>query len=194
MRQHTIPISLFCLTSRLLPSYRPSRTRGSRIKYFDTDDLRESIVHFGGGSKQLFFVGLVCKSWLELLYGQESERTLRREESKEPSTTTVKSQIVMPVPCANAALDGGWSGGNGACKKSSVLEDVQALQLCGSRGIEWGPEVFAAAAAAAGYHEVLEWLILAGCGKGEMGPKALQVAVPSGRAELEHAVRGMTLR
>ena len=33
---------------------------------FGTGGLRENIVRFGEGFKQFFFVGLVCKSLLEL--------------------------------------------------------------------------------------------------------------------------------
>lgn len=49
---------------------------------------------------------------------------------------------------------------------------------------QWGPGVFAAAAASGRGVHVLEWLTVAVCLKDNMGLKALQVAVDSGRAEV----------
>ena len=77
---------------------------------FGVDGLHKHIIEWAGGWRQFIFIGVVCRSWLEL-YGTESERKLCREEGKEPTTTTVKSEILTPVSCSRTALDGGyWLG------------------------------------------------------------------------------------
>ena len=77
---------------------------------FGVDGLHKHIIEWAGGWRQFIFIGVVCRSWLEL-YGTESERKLCREEGKEPKTTTVKSEILTPVSCSRTALDGGyWLG------------------------------------------------------------------------------------
>ena len=74
---------------------------------FGVDGLHKHIIEWAGGWRQFIFIGVVCRSWLEL-YGTESERTLYREEGKEPKTTTVESEILTPVSCSRTALDGGY--------------------------------------------------------------------------------------
>jgi len=77
---------------------------------FGVDGLHKHIIEWAGGWRQFIFIGVVCRSWLEL-YGTESERKLRREEGKEPKTTTVESEILTSVSCSRTALDGGyWLG------------------------------------------------------------------------------------
>ena len=74
---------------------------------FGVDGLHKHIIEWAGGWRQLIFIGVVCRSWLEL-YGTESERKLRRTEGKEPKTTTVESEILTPVSRSRTALDGGY--------------------------------------------------------------------------------------
>ena len=74
---------------------------------FGVDGLHKHIIEWAGGWRQFIFIGVVCRSWLEL-YGTESERKLRREEGKEPKTTTVESEILTSVSRSRTALDGGY--------------------------------------------------------------------------------------
>lgn len=97
---------------------------------------------------------------------------------------TSGSQIVMTVPRARVALHEGWGGSIEACQLFAAVGELSLLKLCRSRGVEWGRGVLAAAAASGGRDDVLEWLIVAGCPKDNMGLKALRVAVDSGRAEV----------
>ena len=87
------------------------RRRGSRTLRkkgaFGVDGLHKHIIEWAGGWRQFIFIGVVCRSWLEL-YGTESVRKLRREEGKEPKTTTVESEILTSVSCSRTALDGGY--------------------------------------------------------------------------------------
>ena len=48
---------------------------------FGVDGLHKHIIEWAGGWRQFIFIGVVCRSWLELC-GTESERKLRREEGK----------------------------------------------------------------------------------------------------------------
>ena len=73
---------------------------------FGVDGLHKHIIEWAGGWRQFIFIGVVCRSWLEL-YGTESERKLRREVGKKPKTTTVESEILTSVSRSRTALDGG---------------------------------------------------------------------------------------
>ena len=141
------------------------------------------------GDAQFLFLGLVAWSWRRYFDGKEK---------------TVDSQVVTSVPRTTAALGCGWVAENGAWKSAAALGGMEVLEVLleisnpwdgewgewGDRGEcdlsecgEWGDGIFAAAAGA-GHDEVLELLIVQGCYKDQMGVKALEVAVSSGRADL----------
>lgn len=85
---------------------------------------------------QYVFIAAVSKLWLEVYglerYGTESERKLRRKEGTEgtgPSTTTIESSIVMPIPRVTEALARGWCGSNGALTLFADVEELEALKI-----------------------------------------------------------------
>ena len=112
------------------------------------------------------------------------------------------SEVLTSVPRATAALDCGWAADNRAWECAAALGDMEVLEVLlemsnpsdgewgewGDRGEydlgecgEWGGGIFAVTA---GHDEILKLLIVEDCYKDQMGVKALEVAVISGRADL----------
>lgn len=131
------------------------------------------------GDAQFLFLGLVAWSWRRYFDGKEN---------------TVDSEVVTSVPRATEALDSGWEPGNRGWKCAAARGDMEVMEVLSERSTpweweecEWGDEwrdgIFAAGAAS-GNEEVLKLLMAEGCCKDELGVKALEVAVRSGRVDL----------
>lgn len=152
-----------------------------------TGDIRREIFDFmGGEQRQFLFLALVCGGWKDIF----------ARDGKE----TACSQVVMSASRVMEAVGHGWVASNGAWKHAAALGDMEVLDCMTApesaheweerdwedetereekwERASWGDRIFAAAAEA-GQHEVMEFLIVRGCNKDRMGVKALEVAVQS---------------